>query len=111
MSPKTLPSVANVTREIFPKLGISTKTSNPGAFWGEWGSRGPILEKYTPIDGTLLATVREASPADYERVVSAAHAAFPSWRELPAPRRGEVVRRYGNALRSVKRELGLLVSL
>ena len=111
MSSRALPSVLSATREIFPKLGISSKTSNPGAFWGEWGARGPILKKYTPIDGSLLATVREASPADYERVVSAAQTAFRSWRELPAPRRGEVVRRYGNALRSLKRELGLLVSL
>jgi aldehyde dehydrogenase (NAD+) len=104
-------TVAAVAREIFPKLGLSQKAPNPGAFWGQWGGGGPTLKKYTPIDGTLLATVREASPADYKRIVSSADAAFQSWRELPAPKRGEVVRQYGNALRELKRELGLLVSL
>ena len=112
MSSRKAPSgVAATAREIFPKLGLSQKAANPGAFWGEWGGRGPILKKYTPIDGTLLGSVREASPSDYERVVTAAHTAFQSWRELPAPKRGDVVRRYGNALRDLKRELGLLVSL
>ena len=111
MAPKIRSTVATTVREIFPKLGISEKTANPGAFWGEWGGRGPILKKHTPIDGTLLATVREASATDYERIVRAALRAFESWRSLPAPRRGEIVRSYGNALRKVKRELGLLVSL
>ena len=77
MSSRKAPSgVAATAREIFPKLGLSQKAANPGAFWGEWGGRGPILKKYTPIDGTLLASVREASPSDYERVVKAAQAAF-----------------------------------
>jgi len=111
VAPKIRSTVATTVREIFPKLGISEKTANPGAFWGEWGGRGPILKKHTPIDGTLLATVREASATDYERIVRAAQRAFESWRSLPAPRRGEIVRSYGNALRKVKRELGLLVSL
>ena len=111
MASKRGSSVASTAREIFPKLGLSQRVANPGAFWGKWSGGGPILKKHTPIDGSLLATVREASPADYERVIRAAQAAFQSWRELPAPKRGEVVRSYGNALRALKRELGLLVSL
>jgi aldehyde dehydrogenase (NAD+) len=109
--PKSIPTVTAAVREIFPKLGLSATSVNPGSFWGAWGGRGPILTKRTPIDGTVLARVRTASPADYERTVSAAHAAFQRWRDLPAPKRGDVVRRFGNALRDVKRELGLLVSL
>jgi len=108
---KARSTVAAAALEIFPKLGISQKTANAGAFWGEWSGSGPILKKHSPIDGTLLATVRQASATDYERVVSAAQRAFDSWRNLPAPRRGDVVRSYGNALRGLKRELGLLVSL
>jgi aldehyde dehydrogenase (NAD+) len=108
---KSVSRVAATIREIFPKLGLSQKDANPGAFWGEWGGRGAILTKHTPIDGTVLARVRSTSPSDYERVVSAAQAAFESWRDLPAPKRGDVVRRFGNALRELKRELGLLVSL
>ena len=74
--PKALSTVEATAREIFPKLGLSRKNPNPGAFWGEWGGRGPVLKKRTPIDDTLLASVYEASPADYERVVSAAQTAF-----------------------------------
>ena len=111
MTSKARSTVAAAALEIFPKLGISQKTANAGAFWGEWSGSGPILKKHSPIDGTLLATVRQASATDYERVVSAAQQAFDSWRNLPAPRRGDVVRSYGNALRGLKRELGLLVSL
>ena len=111
MASRALATVASTTREIFPKLGLSQKAANPGAFWGEWGGSGPILKKHSPIDGTLLANVREASPSDYARVVNAARAAFQSWRELPAPRRGDVVRRFGNGLRDLKKELGALVSL
>ena len=111
MPSKHVSTVAAAIREIFPKLGLSQKDANPGVFLGSWGGLGPILRKRTPIDGTVLARVRTASTADYERAVSAAHAAFQSWRNLPAPKRGDVVRCFGNALRDLKRELGLLVSL
>jgi L-aminoadipate-semialdehyde dehydrogenase len=70
MSAKTLSTVAATVREIFPKLGLSADDPNSGAFWGEWGGSGPILEKHTPIDRTLLASVREASPSDGISVVA-----------------------------------------
>jgi aldehyde dehydrogenase (NAD+) len=98
-------------KAIFPKLGLSARGVNPGAFWGAWGGRGAVLEKRSPIDGSLLGRVAQASAADYERTVAAAQAAFAGWRDLPAPKRGEVVRRYGEALRKLKIELGSLVSL
>ena len=105
------PSVSAVAKSIFPKLGLSLKSANPGAFWGEWGGAGEILEKRSPVDGSLLGRVKQAAPGDYDRAVAAAHKAFLVWRDLPAPKRGEVVRQYGNALRELKRELGQLVSL
>jgi aldehyde dehydrogenase (NAD+) len=104
-------SVSAVTKTIFPKLGLSQKASNPGVFAGTWGGSGPVLEKHSPIDGSLLGRVRSASPDDYEETVGAAQAAFLEWQDLPAPKRGEVVRRYGNALRGLKTELGQLVTL
>jgi aldehyde dehydrogenase (NAD+) len=104
-------SVAAVAKAIFPKLGLAQKTVNPGAFWGAWGGSGPVLEKRSPIDGSILGRVAQASPADYERAATAAQAAFGAWREVPAPKRGEVIRRYGDALRTLKGELGRLVSL
>jgi len=104
-------SVSNVARAIFPKLGLSLKGPNPGVFSGTWGGSGPLLEKHSPIDGSLLGRVRQAAPVDYDTARIAAHAAFIEWREVPAPKRGEVIRRYGEALRGLKKELGQLVTL
>ena len=111
MATKPASSVAATVQKIFPKLGLSPKTINSGVFSGAWGGAGEVVTRRTPIDGSVLARVRTASEADYDRAVSAAHHAFQSWRDLPAPMRGEVVRRLGNALRDLKHELGLLVSL
>jgi len=104
-------SVAAVARAIFPRLGLSGHAVNAGVFWGGWGGDGAVLEKYSPVDGSLLGRVRQAAPADYERTVAAAHRAFAAWRELPAPKRGEVVRQLGQALRERKGDLGRLVAL
>jgi aldehyde dehydrogenase (NAD+) len=104
-------SVSAVAKAIFPKLGLSQKATNPGVFAGTWGGSGAVLEKYSPIDGSLLGKVRQATPEDYEAAVTAAQKAFLAWRDVPAPKRGEVVRQLGNALREVKSELGQLVAL
>ncbi len=104
-------SVAAVAKSIFPSLGLSLKSVNAGVFAGAWGGTGPILGKHSPIDGALLGRVRQASPADYERAAAAAQRAFLAWREVPAPKRGEVVRQLGLALREHKSALGRLVSL
>jgi aldehyde dehydrogenase (NAD+) len=104
-------SVSAVAKAIFPKLGLSQKSANPGVFAGTWGGSGAMLEKHSPIDGSLLGRVRQATPAEYEAAVKAAHQAFLAWREVPAPKRGEVVRQLGNALRDLKTELGQLVAL
>ena len=104
-------SVPAVAKAIFPKLGLSQKSANAGVFAGTWGGSGAVLEKYSPIDGSLLGRVKQATPEDYEAAVTAAQKAFLAWRDVPAPKRGEVVRQLGNALRDLKTELGQLVSL
>jgi aldehyde dehydrogenase (NAD+) len=111
MASKNTATVSSVARAIFPRLGLSLKSVNHGVFAGTWGGRGPVLEKYSPIDGSLLGRVQQATPADYERTVAAAHQAFLAWRNVPAPKRGEVVRQLGVALRELKSELGQLVTL
>jgi len=111
MATASAPTVSATVKAIFPKLGLSAKGANPGAFWGEWGGAGEILEKRSPIDGSLIGRVKQATPGDYDRAVAAAQKAFLAWRDLPAPKRGEIVRQYGNALRELKPELGRLVSL
>jgi aldehyde dehydrogenase (NAD+) len=104
-------SVAATVRAIFPRLGLSRTRMNAGVFAGTWGGRGAVLEKYSPIDGSLLGRVAQASRSDYEQTVKAAQRAFLEWREVPAPKRGEVVRQLGNTLRKLKEPLGRLVSL
>jgi len=91
-------------------LGIAAE--NSGAFCGEWlATRGKPLVATNPATGRPIGAVRDASRADYERVVEAAQAAWLRWREVPAPVRGETVRRIGVALRERKEELGKLVAL
>ena len=84
----------------------------PGAGTGSWLScGGEILESVSPVNGQAIGKVRCASQEDYEKVVAGAVEAFREWREVPAPKRGEVVRQIGNALRARKKDLGALVSL
>jgi len=72
---------------------------------------GPLLASVNPSTGEPIARVRQAGARDYEAVVAAGVRAFERWRLVPAPRRGEVVRRIAEALRANKRALGSLVSL
>ena len=97
------------TAALFRRLGL--RENNPGVFNGTWSGGGKILHSVSPIDGKRLATVRLATAAEYERTIRAAQKAFASWRILPAPRRGEIVRQLGNALRTAKKDLGRLVTL
>jgi aldehyde dehydrogenase (NAD+) len=83
--------------------GLSTGT--------QWlPGKGPLIDSYSPVDGGLIASVQTADRAGYDAVVAAAQQAFVSWRQWPAPRRGEVVRQIGEALRRQKENLGKLVS-
>ncbi len=86
---------------------------NSGVYDGTWvpSPGGDTLTSLNPTTGEPIAHVQQAAPDDYERVVSASAETFRRWRMLPAPERGEYVRRIGNALRDHKRELGMLVAL
>jgi len=103
-------SVAALRRAIFPRLGLGLRV-NAGVFDGEWTGSGKLLASHSPIDGSLLAQVRTATPAEYERALRRAAAAFAQWRSVPAPARGEVIRQLGQALRAAKADLGALVTL
>ena len=73
-------------------------------------SSGELLESYSPVDGRLVGKVRCSTKKDYEKVMSAATSAFKNWRTVPAPKRGEMVRQFGDKLRTHKEALGKLVS-
>jgi aldehyde dehydrogenase (NAD+) len=100
-------------KALLNKLGI--KDVNPGACTGPEGwiedPGGKALVSYNPATGEPIATVVQATPETYEKVAAAAQAAFLSWRQMPAPRRGLVVRDLAEALRAFKEPLGELVTL
>lgn len=90
---------------------LSIKEINEGCSTGKnWFSAGDTLDSYSPVDGKLIAKVKTATQADYKKVINAAQSAFLQWREIPAPKRGEYVRQFGDKLRAKKSELGKLVS-
>ena len=78
----------------------------------QWGSsaNAKIQTITSPVDGRAIAQVKMTTAADYEIVVQQAQKAFTNWRTLPAPKRGEIVRQIGDALRQNKQHLGVLVS-
>lgn len=94
---------------VLTKLGL--KKTNEGTSTGKhfFGS-GPVLDSYSPVNGALIASVSTTTPEDYEQVIQAALTAYKTWRTMPAPKRGEIVRQYGERLRAYKQELGMLVS-
>ena len=98
-------------KDLLERLGIGEL--NQGALTGldRLDCQGKVLESASPIDGKILARIRQADSAAYERVSQTATAAFGQWRDVPAPKRGEVVRQIGAAFRERKKDLGALISL
>ncbi len=72
---------------------------------------GADVPARSPINGEVIATLRATTPAQVDAAVERAHAAFLDWRKIPAPRRGELVRLFGEELRAAKDHLGRLVAL
>jgi aldehyde dehydrogenase (NAD+) len=95
--------------EFLKRLGI--EETNPGGFAGEWIGSGPLLNVHTPVDGSKIGVVQQVTEEEFDGIVARAHEAFLKWRTVPAPKRGEVVRQLGNALREKKADLGALVTL
>lgn len=91
------------------ELGISSE--NLGTSIGStWFGKGEELSSYSPVDGKLIGKVISSTKDDYEEVITKAQAAFKEWRMIPAPKRGEIVRQFGDKLREKKASLGKLVS-
>src|SRR5262245_19660149 len=94
---------------------LNIKPVNAGTSTGvdNWytDKNGKELISYNPATGEPIAKVIQATAETYEKVASEAHNAFLKWRQLPAPKRGEVVRDLGEALRQLKEPLGDLVTV
>lgn len=96
-------------QEALSKLGI--KDINDGTSTGSKSfANGNIIESYSPVDGTLIAKVKASTKEDYQAAMAKAEEAFKTWRLVPAPKRGEIVRQMGDELRKYKEPLGQLVS-
>lgn len=90
---------------------LGVKAQNAGTSTGKNNSsKGAMIDSYSPVDGALIGQVSTTTPEEYNHVIETAQAAFNTWRLMPAPKRGEIVRQFGDKLRAKKEALGKLVS-
>jgi aldehyde dehydrogenase (NAD+) len=96
--------------ETLKKLGV--KELNYGASTGlnHLKTSGKILESFSPVDGSLIGAVGTTTAEEYQMVMAQAEKAAIAWKQIPAPKRGEFVRQFGDKLRELKQPLGELVS-
>ena len=96
-------------KNFLKKLGLKQKNNGTSTGLKSYTSK-KFIESYSPVDGAFIGSVSVTDKKDYERVIKTAQKAFKTWRTIPAPKRGEIVRQYGEALRAYKEPLGQLVS-
>lgn len=98
-----------IDTKFLTRLGI--KKFNNGTITGLKSSTSKNFQpSISPVDGHLMGAVSTTTPKEYDKVIKAAQKSFEGWKMLPAPRRGDIVRQYGEALRKHKDPLGRLVS-
>jgi aldehyde dehydrogenase (NAD+) len=99
--------------DLLKSLHLNEKNSGASTdahWWSHTQSEGEMVS-YHPATGEPIASVYRADAKDYEHILKESNQAFLSWRNVPAPKRGEVVRAIGDELRKYKDFLGSLVSL
>ncbi len=98
-----------MAKDFLKKLGL--KRNNPGTSTGlESVASRKYIQSHSPVDGEFIGSVSQTTREQYEEVMAKAQEAFLVWRQMPAPKRGEIVRQYGEELRKYKEPLGQLVS-
>ncbi|NJX17544.1 aldehyde dehydrogenase family protein, partial [Tamlana crocina] len=81
-------------------LGLNVDQVNNGTSTGqEWFSNGEVIDSYSPVDGALIGKVKSTTKEDYNQVIETAAEAFKTWRSMPSPQRGEIVRKFNDELR------------
>lgn len=99
-------------QKILSKFELSAANHGTSIGAGEWiETSGAMIESYNPTTGELLGKVQSADAVAFNRAVESAQTGFKTWRMVPAPKRGDVIRDLGNILREYKEPLGDLVSL
>lgn len=95
---------------ILANLGLTGENlgTSSGKSW--YASTGDYLKSFSPVDGELIAKVGQTDRESYDRLIANMLEACITWREVPAPRRGEIIRQIGMSLREKKMDLGTLVS-
>lgn len=98
-----------MNKDFLTQLGL--KKENAGTSTGlNSSSSGDYIKSYSPVDGEYIGSVSVTTHEEYLQTIEASKAAFKVWRQMPAPKRGEIVRQYGDELRKHKDALGRLVS-
>lgn len=98
----------DITR-VLKVLGIEDSNNGCSTGSNSFGN-GKTIDSFSPVDGEKIASVTTATESDYKKIISTAKDAFQTWRMMPAPQRGEIVRQFGEVLRTHKEDLGMLVS-
>lgn len=95
--------------QFLQRLGITA--TNQGVLHNSWTGSGPKITSVNPSTGETIAEVITASSSEADAAVAAAVKAWDQWADMPAPKRGDIVRQIGDALRANLDDLGSLVSL
>ncbi len=97
-------------KTFLKKLGLKQKNNGTSTGLKSSATSKEYIDSYSPVDGKYIGSVSVTSKREYEKVIKTAEKAFTKWRVIPAPKRGEIVRQYGEELRKHKDALGRLVS-
>lgn len=102
---------SSISLEFLKKLQINERNTGTSTGVEVLGDiAGEEIRSFSPVDGQLIGTTHATSEADYEKIITTAQQAFKAWRATPAPKRGDIVRQFGEKLRETKSELGQLVA-
>ena len=99
-------------KRVLNQLGVKNVNKGTSTGSNSFGSfdEGELIESYSPVNGELIGKVVTTTTKEFEKVVETAKTAFKEFRQIPSPKRGELVRQFGDKLRELKQPLGELVS-
>jgi aldehyde dehydrogenase (NAD+) len=97
-------------KDFLRKLGLKKKNNGTSTGLKSTAVSKEYIDSYSPVDGEYIGSVSVTSRKEYDKVINTAQKSFEKWRTIPAPKRGEIVRQYGEELRKNKDSLGRLVS-
>lgn len=96
--------------DFLKSLGLNTQNAGTWTGTESFSTEGDHIDSSSPVDGEFIGSVSTTTKEEYDQVISKAEEAFKYWRTVPSPKRGDIVRQYGDELRKHKDSLGRLVS-